>query len=247
MQYAKKMVLVSPEMLSSIKDRPVSSEAVSTAKLDMEMKELLEEKNITPYEKVQKYNQILQRYLEYYNQTAKRPLSVKVMSEKNMPEDNEPKDDDQGMMMKERNQLDTMKLLANFPVSLIKKGRTLLELIQDSKGVLDWNVQGEILHEGEVINGSHVSDLVYDMLQERRGFEPRGSEQFLRGLVKINVPERLISNTSRRTKLQTLKRLEHTPPRSSRLDMTPPSVRKKSTRSPPRNRMARLKWDSYNP
>ena len=128
MQYAKKMVLVSPEMLSSIKDRPVSSEAVSTARLDMEMKDLLEENNITPYEKLQKYNQILQHFLEYYNQTAKRPLSVKVMREKSMPEDKEPSDD-QGMedtqgMMKAGDQIETiiMKLLANFPVSLIQKG-----------------------------------------------------------------------------------------------------------------------------
>ena len=79
MQHAQKMVLVSPDTLSSLKDpKPVSSETFTRSKLDQELKEILDKTDLTPYDKVQRYNQILQRYLTFYDQTVKRPMTVKL-------------------------------------------------------------------------------------------------------------------------------------------------------------------------
>ena len=60
MQHVKKMVLVPPETLSAVKDpRPVSTETFTRSKQDQELKEIINKTDLTPYDKIQRYNQIL--------------------------------------------------------------------------------------------------------------------------------------------------------------------------------------------
>ena len=46
--------------------------------------------------------------------------------------------------------------------------RQLLDKIKENRDVLDWNDKGELLYENKPINGSHVVDLVNDMLRHRK-------------------------------------------------------------------------------
>ena len=46
------------------------------------MKEILEKTDLTPHDKIQRYNQISQRYQTFYNQTAKQPMNVKIMQDR---------------------------------------------------------------------------------------------------------------------------------------------------------------------
>ncbi len=245
------MILVSPDVLNAMKDRPTSSEAVSIDNLDKELKETLQRHDVSPYDKVQIYNQILQRYMTYYTKSVNRPISVKVTNPTPPPPpiDAVGAQDAQQVDEPAVQPKDTTSLLTNFPVSMVKKGQTILNLIQNSKGVLDWNQQGELVRDGEVIPGSHISDLVYDVLQYNKGvgFEPRGWEMFLQGLAKLNVPERLISNSNRRRTLQQIKKDAWTPPRQSSHESMPVTKSKKSRkkeRAVPK-RVGRLQWESY--
>lgn len=266
MQHTQKMVLVSPDLLSRAKDpRPVSSETVTRSKLDQELLHVLDDMDLVPYDKVQRYNQILQRYLTFYDQTTKRPLTVKLMQEKTTAPitlDNEDQRDDQqpqAQDMVETTKDSTPdhadrhttadKLTINFPVTIKNKAKTLFNMIKDSKGLLDFNAQGELLVEGRTIRGSHISDLVYDVLMGKSSLEPQGMEQFLSGLVRLNVPERLIVNKTRRSILRQMK--QSTPPRrkpggvTSILGKRGKSSRgvQKSTRT---KRVGRLNWETYN-
>ena len=267
MQHAQKMVLVSPETLTALKDpRPVSSETFTRSKLDHEMKELLEKTDLTPYDKVQRYNQILQRYLTFYNQTTKRPMNVKITQDRQTdpPAVNVPENDNQNSDQQSKDDDDTTKpegapaaspndekLLANFPVSIKKKAKTIFDMIQNSKGILDYNDQGELLLDGHVIRGSHISDLVYDILFGKSGFEPRGLEQFLGGLVRLNVPERLIANKTRRAMLRQMK--QTTPSESRKRIVVTPSRGKRGKSSlgisksgrKTSKRIGRLNWETY--
>ena len=263
MQHAKKMVLVSPEVLSSIKDRPVSSTATNTARLDQELKDTLNRQDLQPYDKVQLYNQILQRYLSYYDQTAKRPIRVSVtrdtldeFNQQQPPQQDNPPPQEQGddahLPVNGAEGLSPLddsskRLLLNFPVNLMTKARSMLELVKNSGGIVDYNDKGELIREGEVISGSHISDLIYDVLLGRRGFEPRGWEHFLGGLVKLNVPERIISNTTRRYKMRQMKQQGWTPPRtpSAPPNRSKTSKKKSSAKQAPIKRKARLNWESY--
>ena len=272
MQHATKMVLVPSETLSAVKDpRPVSTETFTRSKLDQELKEIINKTDLTPYDKIQRYNQILQRYMTFYNQTTKRPITVKVTQDDNV-DPPVPREDDQAPTHQPQDGdevphpeggLGTAtppdihaavdKHLANFPLAIKNKAKTLYDMIRDSNGILDFNDQGELLLDGHVIKGSHVSDLVYDVLFGKSGFEPRGVEQFLGGLARLNVPERLIGNKKRRTvirqmKLQSFK----SPPVRKRRGATP-SIGKRTrtstgTSKPGRrtsNKRGHLNWETY--
>ena len=169
MEHAKKMVLVSPEILNAVKDRPTSSESVTTGKLDDELKEILDKQNMSPYDKAQQYNQILQRYLTFYKKSVNKPLSVNVIEDKKIPNEtgaqNVPVEDHPIEPALGISKLTQEQILSNFPVSLVKKGKTIMDLIDSSHGMLDWNQQGELVKEGTIIPGSHISDLVYDVVQ----------------------------------------------------------------------------------
>jgi hypothetical protein len=138
------------------------------------------------------------------------------------------------------------KLMANFPVVLKKKADTILDLIKSSKGVLDFNEGGELLVDGHLISGSHISDLIYDVLLGKSGFEPKGSEQFLKGLLRLNVPERFIRNKTRRT---TLRRMKLSSPQKIGKSKAPSSSKRKNTLSRPRplrsKRVGLLNWETY--
>ena len=267
MQHAQKMVLVSPETLTALKDpRPVSSETFTRSKLDHEMKELLEKTDLTPYDKVQRYNQILQRYLTFYNQTTKRPMNVKITQDRQpdldppiVPENDnqnndQSKDDEDATKPEDGTNASPYdeKLLANFPVSIKKKAKTIFDMIQNSNGILDYNDKGELLLDGHVIRGSHISDLVYDILFGKSGFEPRGVEQFLGGLVRLNVPERLITNKTRRSMLRQMKQSAPSESRKRVVVVTPSRGKRrksslgisKSGRKTSKT-IGRLNWESY--
>lgn len=66
---------------------------------------------------------------------------------------------------------------------LYKAGvRQLLDKIKEHRDVLNWNEKGELMYENKPIPGSHVVDLVNDMLRHRKGFESVGWSVFARGL-----------------------------------------------------------------
>lgn len=107
--------------------------------------------------------------------------------------------------------------------------RQLLDEIKDNRDVLHWNNKGELLYEEKAISGSHLVDLVNDILRHRKGFEPVGWSVFARGLARMNVPENLVRNPQRQSAVREFKtRLKNKTPTSpySRwlLTPTPPST-----------------------
>ena len=71
---------------------------------------------------------------------------------------------------------------------------------------MNWNEKGELMYENKLVTGSHVVDLVYDMLRHRKGFEPVGWSVFARGLARMNVPENIVRNPQRQSAKQELER-----------------------------------------
>ena len=83
--------------------------------------------------------------------------------------------------------------------------RQLLGKIKDNRDVLHWNNKGELLYEDKEISGSHLVDLVNDILRHRKGFEPVGWSVFARGLARMNVPENLVPNPQRQSAVREFK------------------------------------------
>ena len=117
------------------------------------------------------------------------------------------------------------------------EARQLLDKIKEHRDVLNWNEKGELMYENKPITGSHVVDLVNDMLRHRKGFEPVGWSVFVRGLARMNVPENLVRSPQRQSAIRKFKTRvrDETPDSPSRWLPTPPStsspVKKKRRRT----------------
>ena len=62
-----------------------------------------------------------------------------------------------------------------------KKAEAMLSYIDDS---MDWNDRGEIIVNGSVVHGSHVSDLLNHALVRSVHFHPTGCELFYTSLAR---------------------------------------------------------------
>ena len=83
MNYAKRMVVVPKQFLSSMEHRWNVESSPITQKLtalDGEIEAILGHKDVSDHEKEELYNQILQRYLNYYEKKKDYSLSVKVIN-----------------------------------------------------------------------------------------------------------------------------------------------------------------------
>ena len=82
------------------------------------------------------------------------------------------------------------------------------------------------MYENKPISGSHVVDLVNDILRQRKGFEPVNWSVFARGLARMNIPENIVRNPQRQSAIREFKARvrEETPDSPSRWLPTPPST-----------------------
>ena len=82
------------------------------------------------------------------------------------------------------------------------------------------------MYEKKPITGSHMVDLVNDMLRHRKGSEPVGWSVFASGLARMNLPENLERNPQRQSAIREFQKRvrDETPDSPSRWLPTPPST-----------------------
>ena len=232
MNHAKRMVLVPETTLERLQQRQqiLTPPVTQTLKnLDSEMGDILSSKQLDDEEKAKLYNQVLQRYLTYYDQRKSEPLHVKLTTPKPVetPKQEEAKETTEEPAPVEKPALSTVEqeVMKSVP-KLYKSGaRQLLDKIKENQNVLHWNEKGELLYENKPISGSHLVDLVNDTLRHRKGFEPVGWSVFARGLARMNIPENIVRNPQRQSTIREFKTRvrDETPDSPSRWLPTPPS------------------------
>lgn len=261
MEYAKKMTLVPEEIAravhaSALKDQPTRR---ALSKLDSEMHVILNLDGMPDKEKVTRYNEVLQKFLQLY-QYETQPLPIHVDIKDVAGKDTIDNDNVKPHVKTEVGNEAQNKVLSLLPTTLKKRGTMLIDhlLSNPLSSSRQWNDLGELIVDGKSIHGSNIVDLIYDVLKGRKSSQPIGWQHFLRVLIDSNVPESLLSNVERRTLLKKIK--SKTPTGSA----TPPSLpkvlplipilttttkptsvpltkRKYSTRSKKSN----LKWESF--
>ena len=230
MNHTKRMVLVPENTLERLQQRqqiltpPVTQ---TLRNLDSEMTDILSSKELDDEQKARLYNQVLQRYLTYYDQRKGQPLHVKIStpkavetpkSEENEQPSEEPAPEKAISSAVER------EVMKSVPKIYKAGARQLLDKIKEHQDVLHWNDEGELLYETKPIPGFHLVDLVNDTLRHRKGFEPVGWSVFARGLARMNVPENLVRNPQRQSAVREFKARvrDETPNSPSRWLPSPP-------------------------
>ena len=232
MNHTRRMVLVPENTLERLQQRHhiLTPPVTQTLKnLDSEMSDILSSKELDNEAKAKLYNQVLQRYLTYYDQRKDQHLHVKLTAVKptETPKPEESKESsEESAPEKSVSTAVEQEVMKSVP-KLYKNGaRQLLDKMKENRDVLDWNDKGELVYENKPIPGSHVVDLVNDMLRHRKGFEPVGWSVFARGLARMNVPENLVRNPQRQSAIREFKTRvrKETPDSPSRWLPTPPTT-----------------------
>ena len=169
---AKIMHLVDPKMMMQQVTAPVNPIHRSIVTLDDDMRTVLDRRDLSDDEKVRQYNQILQRYLKYHDHLRTPSLR------------------------KESTQVKEEDVVRTVPLKFRAKAENLLKRIEREPN-MHWNERGEFVHDGRVIKGSNIVDLVNDVVRHRKDFQPHGWQDFARALRRGNVPQDLVGNRRR--------------------------------------------------
>ena len=193
MLHVRKMALVDPRLLKSLRENPTPlPDAIDTAlrDLDAEMTSILDGSDADESEKVCLYNQALLRYNDMTKARAAKPIPVVVEVKKEAAATT-------------ASVVEPTDIVGTLPKTLQMKGRQLLSAVT-------WNERGELIHKGVAIRGSNAVDLIHDLLRNRKTPDPVGWQQFANQMRAANIPMELVGNVTRRLYLQK-KRGKRTP------------------------------------
>ena len=151
------------------------------------MTSILDKTGIDVSEKVLLYYQASLRYNDMAKMSPPKPTPVVVVNEKETPATTD-------IMGEVLTTLD--------PKALQERWRQLVSRLKTTW----WNDRCELLHEGMVVPGSNVVDLVHDLLRKRKTSDPIGWQQFGSQMRAANILMELVGNVARRRHIQQRKR-----------------------------------------
>jgi hypothetical protein len=173
MNHGKKMVLVPHESIEQVqKDIPQPPAPVgSYSKMDIEMKNILADKNLCEFEKYAKYEDVLHRYMSILNR-QKKDVAIYL-------QDDEPDED-----LKEEKPLQTRQEFTDV------KSNVLFGLIERAADTLIKD--GTLMVKGEEYGP--VADLVNGAMSNKIKVKPEGWDKFSAFLSKLNIPASFVGN-----------------------------------------------------
>ena len=94
-------------------------------------------------------------------------------------------------------ELNSDVILSALPKKLRNRAESLLtHILADPQQRLKWNARGEIIYNGQTVEGSHITDLLKSMQGSYRHLSPTGQHVFTQALIDMNVPKSLFISTS---------------------------------------------------
>ena len=208
MEHAKKMALVPQELLETIQVQQNQATHPITkvlSSLDKEMQQILQRTDVADDEKAKLYQHTLQQYRAFIDK-RKEPVKISIVPSQSTPDNTAVTSSPTDHLVNgaEEDGSDSTKpshgvesdVIDSVPKSLRRKARLLLQKVKQHD-LVDWNEKGELVFKGSPLPGTHMVDLVNDVLRRRKTFTPRGWQQFAQVLSTMNVPQDLIGNKDR--------------------------------------------------
>ena len=178
----RKMALVPAEMATHYQlelQKPGVPALAQLSSLDMQMKTILESKEMTDEMKFQKYYSTLRQY-EAMQQEGKTvvPVAAAAVQPVQLP-------------------LPEHELLEAVPKPQQRGAKILLKYMQENPDI-QWNQQKELVYKGTRIPNSNVISLVSDISRNRKNATlPTGWQEFAMALAEQNIPIEAIGNKQR--------------------------------------------------
>ena len=138
----------------------------------------------------------------------------------------------------------TSRLSTLFPKQCkIVQSKLLIQKLKDHSDVISWNDHGQLVLDGSTIPNSNIVDLVNDVMQKRKCFNPEHSSTFAKALAKINVPEDYVRNPDRIHSIRWYRRLQDSQaPGPSFISESPTEVPRRTPKCPTTSSLVYGKW-----
>ena len=172
------MVLVPQETLRTLQSPHPTPKEKQINELDEQIRTVLERDDLDLHGKAQLYSQYLRQYLSATD-SLKKPLSIEI-TEGSGSQPASTTTAATSPVLKDETTVE-QDILQHVPKIYVKRASQLLHKIKQHANI-GWTVGGELVLNGQQLEGTNICDLVYDLFRERRGYTPNGSEQFIRGL-----------------------------------------------------------------
>lgn len=257
------MFLISPQQLERLRRPTPDIRMKAEQDLDEKIKDVLEDRSLSQYEKIKKYESLMQRYLSLVKQGEKEIQNTAVtlardtshhhqlQSALKTPAKENEEDENAGAREEEdvvKSEESWSELVQNFPHAYRKNAIYVVKkLLEHGR---KWTRRNEFIYQNDVVRGSHMTDLLKHLTATGKSAvmpAPRGWEEFLQTLYEINIPESVVSNPRAREQFRDVKLDggllvgDNSRDRVSRSKKRRPSQRKK--KSPPTIH----KWIGFKP
>ena len=205
MEHATKHVVVPTELFDRLNSNQQDNKPTRLQSLDGDMSSIMQTNSLSDYDKALMYQEALNKYLSFRKQNrgpVKLDIMDKLTSNTTTPPgkpvvNNEVLEREVGAGASKEGGVS--HIVNSIPKTYQRKAGQILDIILQNSDVIGWNGNNELVYNKETIKGSNISDLLYDVLKQRgKSLEPLGWGEFFKGLARINVPEYLIGNPSRR-------------------------------------------------
>ena len=179
MNHAKKMILVPHDTVTRIRDTVTPTPQTQMSSLDTEMRTIMREKYADDSEKWKKYNEVLQRYLFFANESRK-PIKLEIVS------------------AEKPNSAMRQQLITVMPKTYKDQAVKMFDYLSSEGSPITWDSTGAVSIHGNLIPQSNILDFISDLTRSRRSFEPLGVAKFVNALAQMNFPLDIIGNERRR-------------------------------------------------
>ena len=200
MEYAKKMFLVEPRMLSTRQCLPAEESATPTwsssqsndltaGGLSNSFQQILKRNDMTEDQKVKLYDNYLQQFLNRIQKDGSGQTAAVALN------DASTKSSESLCSNDESKQLES-EIVNSAPKNLQKQARLLMQRLKEATD-MGWTAKGELILDGTTIPNTNIVDLINDLLRKRKGNGPEGWEQLITKLKAHNIPHELVRNPDR--------------------------------------------------
>ncbi len=87
-----------------------------------------------------------------------------------------------------KSNLEVDVILSAIPKNFRNRAKSLLNnIMTDPQHILRWNGRGEIIYNGIIVPGSHITDLLNNSQKGYKHLKPIGQHEFREGLRELNI------------------------------------------------------------
>ena len=204
----RRIYLTQQEMLKFMKGKLQDSLSPNLQKYyeaRQEMNDWLEKDDVPGDTEATMYAQQLQRVKQLQNQVFRSepsPVQMITQTEQTMTSESDTVTPSHQLNATDKQIIDFVSKTMQNSVKL------LIQNLKDHSDVISWNDNGQLVLEGSIVPNSNIVDLVNDIMQKRKGFNPEHSNTFAKALTKIKVPEDYLRNLDRINSIQWYHRLQ---------------------------------------